>query len=221
MTTASARGSVTPDLAFAVKDAARLPHAATPTLVFTLAMEERAGAAIRSVLLDVQLQIAARRRRYEPSTHARLFEVFGPEAGWGSTLRTLLWTRTTLVVPAFTESTVVDLDVPCSYDLEVAASRYLDALGDGAVPLELLFSGAVFYTGPEGQLQTVRISWEAEAEHRMPVAVWRSVMDRHFPDAAWLRLGRAQFDRLLAFRSERALGSWDAAVDALLKEHGA
>src|SRR5688572_29410550 len=152
MTTASARVSVTPDLAFAVKDAARLPHAATPTLVFTLAVEERAGAAIRSVLLDVQLQVAARRRRYEPSTHARLFEVFGPQAGWGSTLRTLLWTRTTLVVPPFTGATTAALAVPCSYDMEVLASKYFDALEDGEVPLEFLFSGTVFYAGAGGLL---------------------------------------------------------------------
>ena len=35
--------------------------------------------------------------------------------------------------------------MPCTYDLEVAASRYLDALADGEVPLEFLFSGSVFY----------------------------------------------------------------------------
>jgi hypothetical protein len=137
---------------------------------------------------------------------------------WGTTLRTLLWSRLTTVVPPFTGSTVVELPLVCTYDFEVAAARYLDALDDGIVPLELLFSGAVFYAGPDGRLQTVRISWESEAEYRMPVAVWRGVMDRHFPDAAWLRLGRGQFDRLLAFRSERALGSWDAAVDVLLEE---
>ena len=102
---------------------------------------------MRSVLLDVQIQIAARRRGYDAGAHDRLFELFGPVADWGTTLRTLLWTRTTLVVPAFEGSTVVDLDVPCRYDLEVAASRYLDALADGEVPLEFLFSGSVFYTG--------------------------------------------------------------------------
>ena len=54
---------------------------------------------------------------------------------------TLLWTRTTLVVPPFTGSTVVELPVPCSYDMDVLASRYLDALAGGEVPLEFLFSG--------------------------------------------------------------------------------
>jgi hypothetical protein len=56
-------------------------------------------------------------------------------------------------VPPFTGTTVVDLHVPCSYDMEVLASKYLDALAGGEVPLEFLFSGTVFYTGAGGQLQ--------------------------------------------------------------------
>src|SRR5205823_4123563 len=116
------------------------------------------------VLLDVQIRIAARRRAYDPGAHERLFELFGPVADWGTTLRTFPWTRATLVVPPFEGSTVVHLDVPCSYDLDVAASRYLDALEDGEVPLELLFSGSVFYA-EDGRLQTTRLSWEKEAEY--------------------------------------------------------
>jgi hypothetical protein len=216
MTAAGARDSVIPDLTFAVRNAARLEHAAAPTLAFTLGVEETAGAPIRSVLLDVQLQIAARRRRHAPSTHARLFEVFGPEAGWGSTLRTLLWTRTTLVVPPFTGATTVQLPVPCSYDMEVLASKYLDALDDGEVPLEFLFSGTVFYAGRGGMLQVARISWEREAEYRLPVAVWKETLEHHFRGTAWVRLDKARFDRLCAFKSRNAYTSWDAAIDALL-----
>jgi len=216
MTAASARESGTPDLAFAVQDAARLEHAAAPTLAFTLGVEETAGLLIRSVLLDVQVQIAARRRRHAPSTHARLFEVFGPEAGWGATLRTLLWTRTTLVVPPFTGAATVQLSVPCSYDMEVLASKYLDALDDGEVPLEFLFSGTVFYAGAGGLLQVSRISWEREAEYRLPVAVWKETLDHHFRGTAWLRIGKDRFDRLCAFKSRGVYASWDAAIDALL-----
>ena len=90
----------------------------------------------------------------------RLSELFGPPAGWGSGLHTLLWARTTLVVPPFTGSTVLQLPLPCTYDTEVAASKYLDALGDGDVPLEFLFSGTVMFAGEAGQLQAARISWE-------------------------------------------------------------
>ena len=72
---------------------------------------------------------------------------------------------------------------------------------DGEIPLDLLFSGTVFYTGAGGALQINRISWNAEAAHRLPVRVWRETMDHYFPDSAWLRLDRETFDRLVAFRA--------------------
>jgi hypothetical protein len=205
-----------PELAFAVVDASRLEYAAVPTLRFALRVESVSGEPIRSLLLDTQIQIAARRRRYDEAARERLFELFGPPADWGTTLRTLLWTRLTTVVPPFTGATVVDLAVPCSYDLEVVASRYFAALEDGEVPLELLFSGSVFYAGEGGGLQTARIAWDREAEYRLPVRVWREAIDGHFPGAAWLRLDRDAFDRLSAYKSRRALPTWEAAVDALL-----
>jgi hypothetical protein len=205
-----------PELAFAVQGAARVEHAAAPTLAFTIAVEAPAGAAIRSVLLDIQLQIAARRRRYDEASHTRLFEVFGPVAGWGATLRTLLWTRTTLVIPPFTGRTAAELQVPCSYDMDVLATRYLDALDDGEVPLEFLFSGTVFYPGDRGMLQVARIAWDREAGFRLPVALWRETLDRHFAGTAWLRLGKERYDRLAAFKARHALPTWDDALDALL-----
>jgi len=201
------------DLGFSVLDAARVEHTAVPTLRFALGV--RSEVPVRSVLLDVQLQIAARRRGYDASAHERLFELFGPVADWGTTLRTLLWTRTTLVVPPFESSTMVDLDVPCSYDLEVAASRYLDALGDGDVPLEFLFSGSVFYTGADGGLQTTRLSWQSEAAYALPVRVWKETMESYFRGTAWVRLSKESFDRLSAYKSRNALASWDDALEAL------
>ena len=201
------------EVGFSVLGAARVEHTAVPTLRFALGVSSETP--VRSVLLDVQIQIAARRRGYDASAHERLFELFGPVADWGTTLRTLLWTRTTLVVPAFEGSTVVDLDVPCSYDLEVAASRYLDALSDGDVPLEFLFSGSVFYTGSAGELQTTRLSWESEAGYALPVRVWKETMERYFRGTAWVRLSKESFDRLSAYKSRNALASWDEALEAL------
>jgi hypothetical protein len=201
---------------FAVTGAAPLDHAAAPTLKLGLRID--AGAAtIRSIILDVQIQIAARRRRYAPGEQERLFELFGPPAGWGNALRTLLWTRTTLIVPPFTGVTEVELPIPCSYDLEVAASRYLDALDGGDVPIELMFSGSVFYAGPGGALQTSRLAWDREAEYRLPVQVWRDVMDRYFRGTAWVRLRKDRFDRLAAYKARHALATWEDAIDALLE----
>jgi hypothetical protein len=211
----AAEAGPVPEVAFAVLGAARLEHAAVPTLRFALRIDS-GGRPVRSILLDTQIRIAARRRRYDAAATDRLFELFGPREDWGANLNSLLWTRLTTVVPPFTGSTEIELHVPCSYDLEVAASRYFDALADGDVPLEFLFSGALFYSGAGGMLQTTRISWEAEAEYRLPVAVWKETMDRHFPGTAWLRIDKASFDRLCTYRSTRALPTWAEVFDELL-----
>ena len=207
-----------PELAFAVTGAERLEHAAVPTLELALRVEAPDGRAIRSVLLDVQVQIAARRRAYGPAEQERLFELFGPPAGWGAALRTLPWLRTTLVVPPFTGAAEVRVPLPCSYDLEVAAGRYFDSLQGGEVPLELLFSGSVFYAGPNGMLQTARLPWTQEAEFRLPVVLWHETMERYFRGTAWLRLRKETFDRLAAYKARRALGSWEEAVEELLED---
>jgi hypothetical protein len=205
-----------PELAFTVTDAARVEYAAVPMLRFALRVESLDGEPIRSILLDTQIQIAARRRRYDTAEEPRLSELFGAPERWGDTLRTLLWTRVTQVVPAFTAETVVALDVPCTYDFEVTASKYLDAVRDGDVPLELLFGGTVFYATEDGRLQTARIAWDREAEYRMPASTWRAVMDGAFPGAAWVRLRRETFDRLQAHKARHAHTSWDETLDALL-----
>jgi hypothetical protein len=210
------RAEAIPELAFTVEDAAGLEHAAVPTVRLRLGVGARGDEAIRSILLDVQVQIAARRRSYGDLAQERLSDLFGTPERWGETLRTLPWLRTTCVVPAFTASTTVEVDLPLTYDLEVSASRYLQALDDGVVPLELLFSGTIFYTASDGRLQAALIPWTHEVEHALPVAVWRETMDRHFPNSAWLRLDRDTYDRLLRYRSRAALPSWERAIESLL-----
>ena len=206
-----------PDPSFAVEGAESLAHAAVPTLRFRVGID--AGElAVRSVLLDVQIQIAARRRPYGPEAQERLGDLFGSPERWSSTLRTLPWTRLTAVVPPFSGRTAVHLDVTCTYDLEVAAANYFAALDDGAIPLEFLFAGSVFYAGAGGQLQATRISLDKEAGYELPLATWREAIDAHFPEAAWLRLDRRSFERLQRYRARNSLPSWEAALDSLLRE---
>lgn len=207
-----------PELRFEVRGASSVDYAAVPTIAFSLAIEAPSARPIRSLLLDIQIQIAARQRGYTQESQERLLELFGTPDRWRTTLRTLPWTRTTVVVPPFTGATVAEVPIACTYDLEVTAARYLAALGgdDGEVPLELLLSGTVFSATETGALQATRIAWDHELAYRMPVAVWRQAMDRHFPNSAWLRLSREQFHRLWEYRSRHALTSWDATLAALL-----
>ena len=213
---AAAVEEAAPQLEFSVAGVEPLRHAAVPTLAFALEIESENARPVRSVMLDVQLQIAARRRGYDGGEHERLAELFGDPGRWGTTLRTLPWTRATTVVKPFAGRTSVELTIPCTYDFEVTASRYLHALEDGEVPLELLFSGTLFYAEASGALRVARIGWDREAEVAMPVRVWREAMDSHFPGSAWLRLDRERFDRLAAYKTRHALVSWEAALDALL-----
>jgi hypothetical protein len=207
-----------PKLSFAVMGADPERYSAAPTLNFAVRVERAGGGAVRSILLDTQIQIAARRRPYGEAEKAWLIELFGTPERWSTTLRTVLWTRTTLVVPPFRDTAEITMPVACSYDLEAAASNYLSALQDGEVPLEFLFTGSVFYAGPGGILQTARIPWDSEAEYRLPVRVWREAMDRHFPGAAWVRLGRPAFDRLRAYKAEHGLRTLEDAVERLTGE---
>ncbi len=204
-----------PDLDFEVEGADVLRYAAAPTLVFRVRIANRGDVPIRSLALTTQIRIAATRRSYDERAQARLVELFGEPSRWSQTLRSLLWANTTLFVPGFTESTVAEMPLACTYDFDVAATKYFHALADGDVPLEFLFSGSVFYAGPQG-LQTTRIPWDKEAQFRLPVRLWKEMMEHYFPGTAWLRLRTETFDRLYAYKAERALASWEDAIEALL-----
>jgi len=206
-----------PDLDFGVEGAEVLKFAAIPGLLFKLRIENLEIEPIRSVALNTQIRIAATRRHYDTVEQERLLEVFGEPHRWGSTLRSLLWTHTNLQVPPFSGSTIVDMPVPCTYDLEVIGSKYFYALEEGEVPLEFLFSGTVYYAGEGGRLQIGRISWEKEAEFRLPVRLWKEMMERYFPNSAWIRLRKDAFDQLYDYKVRRGLPTWEAAVEALLR----
>ena len=206
-----------PDLDFRVEGAEVLEYAAVPTLSFKLRIENLEEEPIRSVSLNTQVRIAARQRHYEAVEQEWLQELFGEPHRWGETLRSLLWTHTVLQVPRFSGSTVMDMPVTCTYDLEVVAAKYFYALEDGEVPLEFLFSGTVFYAAEGGMLQTARISWEKEAEFRLPVRLWKEMMEHYFPNSAWVRLHRDAFDRLYDYKVRMGFPTWEAAVESLLR----
>jgi hypothetical protein len=206
-----------PDLDFAVEGVEVLEFAAIPSLLFKVRIENLEGEPIRSVALNTQIRIAATQRHYDAEEQERLLELFGEPSRWKDTLRSLLWTHNVLQVRAFSGRTVADMPVPCTYDLEVVAAKYFYALKEGEVPLEFLFSGTVFYAGEDGRLQVARISWEKEAEFRLPVRVWKEMMEHYFPNSAWIRLHRDAFDQLYDYKIRKGLPTWEATVESLLR----
>jgi len=205
------------ELTITVTGAAVEPHAAVPTIAF--AVEVAAPSPVHALALRTQVMIEPQRRRYGAAGAGRLVELFGDTPRWGDTLRPFLWAHIDAMVPAFEGSSEARLPLVCTYDFDVIATKYLHALGDGEVPLLFLFSGTVFRRDARG-FQAAMVPWHLESRFRLPVATWREAMDRYFPGEGWLRLPRATIDRLQRFRAERALPTWEQAIDALLKEAG-
>ncbi|MET8170640.1 DUF6084 family protein [Streptomyces sp. NPDC005329] len=193
-------------------------YAAGPTLVFRLRVTAADDARVHALALRCQIRIEPARRGYEPAEADGLADLFGERSRWGSTLLPVQFAQISLMVPGFTGETEADLVVPCTYDMDIAASRYLDALTSGEVPLLMLFSGTAF-TG-EGGFRVEPVPWDREAAFRMPVETWREMVEQHFPGCGWIRLPRDTMDALLAYRSRRALPSWDATLKALLDDGG-
>jgi hypothetical protein len=201
---------------FAVIDSRPTPYAAVPTLTIALRATAPAGEVIHSIALRCQIRIEPQRRRYGPEEETRLLELFGETPRWGDTLKPFLWTHVTAMVPGFTGQTEFELSVPCSYDFEVAAAKYLHALGDGEIPLLFLFSGTIF-ARDDGRLRVTQVPWDRESRWRLPVRVWRELMDGYFPNSGWLRLGRDTLDALLRYKADHALATWDDVMAALLR----
>ena len=134
------------------------------------------------------------------------------------TTRSLVWMQLDVLVPAFTGTTVVPVPLPCSYDQELAASKYLYSLPDGEAPLALHFNGTIYYPGDDGALQMVLLSWDKSIDFRMPVSVWRETIEHYFPNTAWIALRSQTLDALRRAKLERGLATLDAAVQALVEE---
>src|SRR5271167_4210741 len=150
-----------PDLRFKIEEAAVVPFAIAPMLAFKLRIANaNAEEIIHTVALRCQIQIDVTRRRYKAEEQAHMRDLFGEPERWSQTLRTLLWTHASVVVPSFHDTTLTPLHVPCTFDFNVAATKYFDGLTDGEIPLQFLFSGTVFYADDEGVLQVAPISWE-------------------------------------------------------------
>jgi hypothetical protein len=206
-------------LAFEVVEGRAEPHAAVPTIMMRVRVTETEGGTVHALALRCQIRIEPQRRRYQPEEEGRLYELFGETPRWGDSLRPFLWTHVSTTIAGFTGSTEFDLPIECTYDFEVAAAKYMHSLTAGEVPLILLFSGTVFTRGDRG-FAAQPVSWNLEASYRLPVAVWRGVMDLYFPNSGWLRVGRDTLDRLQSFKSSRAVPTWDQAFELLLKHAG-
>ncbi|WP_330177077.1 DUF6084 family protein [Streptomyces sp. NBC_01498] len=213
-------GPASPGLEFSVRDIVADPYAATPQLVARLRVEDGSDERVHAIVLRCQVRIEPQRRHYGTAEQDSLRGLFGERERWTDTLRPFQWMLCHTTVQGFTGSTEADLPLPCTYDYDVIGSRYLHALGDGTVPLSLLFSGTVFTRGGAGGtgFGVRQVPWDCEARYQLPVAVWRQMIAAHYPNTGWIRLDHDVLARFADFRERRGLISWDETVTTVLAD---
>jgi hypothetical protein len=207
-----------PELDFRVESVAAVPYAAAPSLAFRLRVTNtNREEVIHSMALRAQIQIEVTRRHYSAEEQARLRDLFGEPGRWGQTLKTMLWTHAAVNVPPFQGKTTVDIPVPCTFDFNVASTKYFHGLSEGELPLNFLFSGTVFYQREQEGLQVGPISWEKEAKFRLPLKIWKQMIDEYYPNTAWLCLRRDAFERLYEFKVRNGIPTWEEVVERIFQ----
>ena len=206
-----------PEISFEVIGAEAVAYSATPLLAFKLRITNAdPNEVVQSVALRCQLQIEATHRKYGAQEQERLLDLFGEPERWSRTLRAMLWTHASTNVPQFQNSIVVDLPVACTFDFNVAAAKYFAGLDDGEVPLNLMFSGTIFYDQDDHGLQIEQIPWDREAKYRLPVRVWKEMIDIYYPNSAWLCLRRDVFEKLSQYKMARGIPTWEEAIESII-----
>lgn len=206
-----------PDLTITVEGASVVTFAAAPIISFELHVVNAAeNEAIDAVVLRSQLRLEVTRRHYSAEEEANLRDLFGSPDRWGQTLKAMLWTHASAVIPAFVKETRFELQVPCTFDFNVAATKYFHGLTEGEIPVSFLFSGSIFYQDDADALRVMPVSWEKEATFRLPVSTWRDLMNAYYPNVAWLNLRRDVFERLYRYKVERGIPTWEQAIESML-----
>ncbi|MGA6981160.1 MAG: DUF6084 family protein [Candidatus Sulfotelmatobacter sp.] len=206
-----------PDLDFQIEAAEPQRFTAAPTLLFKLRIGNSVpNEIIHSVALRCQIQMEVTRRQYSPEDQKQMRDLFGEPERWSQTLKNMLWTHASVVASQFQGTTLVDLPVPCTFDFNVAATKYFHGLADGDVPLNFLFSGTIFYASEDGRLQVTPIPWDKEARFRLPIRSWREMMDVYYPNTAWLCLRRDVFERLYQYKVDHAIPTWEQTLEHIL-----
>ncbi|MBV8637825.1 MAG: hypothetical protein JO322_07040 [Candidatus Eremiobacteraeota bacterium] len=201
------------DLGFSVIDARAKQNAASPTIAFRLHIASERP--VDAIVLRAELRIEPQWRTYDREAQVLLGELFGTPDRWQTTLRTFAWADVTLVVPGFARETDAEITVPCTYDFDVAATRFFDTVHSGEIPVRFLFSGAV-YRDRGSSFSTERVAWNSECSYRMPVSVWHDAMRACYGSDALIRIKRETLEELRRYRALSGATTWDELLVRLL-----
>lgn len=205
------------DPVFTVLDVEPVAHALTPTLRFQLHVSDPDGREIYAIALSAQIQVDPARRSYDAETRERLIELFGEPERWGATTHSFQWAHVSSLVRGFTGATSFELEVPCTYDLEVAASKYFYSLPDGLVPLSFHFTGMVLYRDASASLRVTAVPWSCSSRWSMPVEAWKRAIADQYPGGGWVRLSTETLDALQRRKAQQGQHTFEACVAQLLE----
>ena len=217
LTARDARSTDRPDVSFEIVAVSPVERAAAPTLSFATLVTDPTGIEVYTVALSVMFTIEPGKRSYDADARERLAELFGEPERWASTTGAFRWAQVDVLVPSFTGEAGFEIQVPCTYDHEIAATKYFGGLREGAVPLQIHFNGTLFYRGADGQLQMMMLPWDLSVRHDLPVETWRKMIDGHYPEGAWIRLEEGTLDRLRRLKTSGGLATYDRVVASLVE----
>src|SRR5262249_31922808 len=130
-------------------------------------------------------------------------------------LTSMLWANTHEIVPQFEGATTIEVAVPCTFDFNIAATKYFSGIEDGDVPVAFYFSGTLFHGA--ANVQVMPIPWDKEATYRLPIRVWRDMMELYYPNTTWLCLQRDAFERLYAYKVQHGIPTFEQALEAVIR----
>lgn len=209
-----------PDLGFEIVSARAVERAAAPTLSFGARVSDRSGIPVYTIALTVLFTIEPGKRSYSEADRERLVELFGEPERWASTTGSFRWSQVDLLVPSFTGSADFEIKLPCTYDHEIAATKYFGGLEDGSAPLQMHFNGTVFYQAPDGRLQLTLLPWDLSVRYGLPVETWRRMIAAHYPEGEWIRLAPGTLERLRRQKAAAGSATFDGTVAELLDGAG-
>ena len=209
------RGAACLTCAFRSKPPKPLPTRPRRTITFKVRATDAEKLPIHSIALRVQVQIEPPRRRYTPEEQENL-------RGAVRRARTLEQIRASAAVD---EPQRQRSGLRRQHRNRRAGPLHLRLQrGDhevhlwpraGEIPITLLFSGTVFHAGRMG-LQVAQIPWDRDASYRLPVQLWKEMMDFYYPNTAWLCLHREVFDKLYKFKAQHGIPTWEQALERIL-----
>jgi len=207
-----------PQPSIEIVGAASHPLALAPLLNFSARITEPEGREVYTIALTCQVNVDPARRTYDAATRRALIDLFGEPERWGATARSFMWTKVDVLVKSFAGTQIFDIPVACTFDTELAAVKYFYSLPDGEVPLSFMFSGSIFYRGDSGELRLVQVPWSCDARYSLPIDVWRKMIDRVYPNRAWVAVQRETLESLRLYQQRTGLPSFDETVAELIAE---